>query len=320
MSYDTKTLPTMDNLREGSLEDISDLAASRNYPYLSNSTYSLPRNHKLYKSNSTRRYAPTFRESQETLLRNSSECLYPESRETLLNRYPSSGRNTPGQSPSSSRPSSPQTPSTQRRATPSYGLQPSYSSSAFPPEYQNYHPHHHPQPHHPPHHPHHHPHHHQPPPVMEGSRRGYQGEVRHREGYHSDYDYRRSVPVSPSSSLRSSRAASPSAPRPASSYSRRSSPASQSRRSSPKLTRQEYRRPAKTRLQEVTSQTTSTTTGSPRSSRTSSARSSRASSPRPGPGPRPGPDNQTLERMLVAARQQTQTPSDQKSKIVYVRE
>ena len=142
MSYEAKTLPTMDNLREGSLEDISDLA-TRNYPYLSNSTYSLPRNHKLYKSNSSRRYAPTFRESQESVLRNSSECLYPESRETLLNRYPSSGRNTPGQSPSGSRPSSPQTPSTQRRATPSYGLQPSYSSSAFPPEYQNYH---HPQP------------------------------------------------------------------------------------------------------------------------------------------------------------------------------
>merc|ERR1719410_504393 len=54
--------------------------------------------------------------------------------------------------------------------------------------------------------------------------------------------------------------------------------------------------------------------GSPRSSRTSSARSGRASSPRP------GPDSQTLERMLVAARQQTQAQSEQKSKIVYVRE
>ena len=317
MSYDTRTLPSMDNLREGSLEDISDLA-SRNYPYLSNSTYSLPRNHKLYKTNSTRRYAPSFRESQESLLRNSSDVFYPESRETLLNRYPGSGRNTPGQSPHTSRPSSPQTPGGQRRATPSYGLQPSYSGSAFPAEYQNYH--HQPQPHQPQYQPQHH----QQPGLMEGRRRGYQGEERHWAGYHSDYDYRRSVPVSPSSSLRSSRAASPSAPRPASSYSRRSSPSSRSRRSSPGLASQDYRRPpVNSRLHEVTSHsshctTTTSTTGSARSSRTSSARSSRASSPRPGPGP--GPDSQTLERMLVAARQQTQTGSDQKSKIVYVRE
>merc|ERR1719220_3041096 len=81
---------------------VGDCISSKNYPYLSNSTYSLPRNHKLYKTNSTRRYAPSFRESQESLLRNSSDVFYPESRETLLNRYPGSGRNTPGQSPHTS--------------------------------------------------------------------------------------------------------------------------------------------------------------------------------------------------------------------------
>ena len=158
MSYEAKTLPKMDNLREGSIEDISELS-SKNYPYLSNSTYSLPRNHRLYKTNTKRRYAPSFRESQESLLKtNSTELLYPESRQTLLNRYPSSGRSTPRQSPSSSRPSSP--PTSPRRPAASYGLQPSYSTSSFPSEYQ-------PQP-------------------VEPSRRGYQGEVRHRQGYHSD--------------------------------------------------------------------------------------------------------------------------------------
>ena len=121
-------------------------------------------------------------------------------------------------------------------------------------------------------------------------------------------DYRRSGPVSPCSSLRSSRAATPTNTRPASasssSYSRRSSPVSQARRSPAP---QWSARLDTSRLEELGS-------FSPRSSRTSSARSSRASSPRP------GPDNQTLERMLVAARQQTQAQSEQKSKIVYVRE
>ena len=286
------------------MEDISDLA-SRNYPYLSNTTYSLPRNHKLYKSNSSRRYAPSFRESQESVLRNSSECLYPESRETLLSRYPSSssssGRNTPAQSPSCSRPTSPQTPSasSQRRATPSFGLQPPYSSSAFPAEYPPYH--HHQQ----------YQHQQQSAPGREAARRGLQSSGREweggREGYQSDYDYRRSVPASPSSSLRSSRATTPTNSRPAS-----SSSSSYSRRSPPP---QEFHtRRAPRRLEELPPASSPAPAWSPRSSRTSSARSSRASSPRP------GPDSQTLERMLVAARQQTQAQPEQKSKIVYVRE
>ena len=244
------------------MEDISDLS-TKNYPYLSNSTYSLPRNHRLYKSNNKRRYTSNFRESQESFLTNATELSYPESRETLLNRYPSSGRNTPRQSPASSRPSSPKAPtSSQRRSTPAYGLQSSYSSSSFPSEY------------------------HQP---AGPSRRAYQGEARHWQGYHSDYDYRRSVPVSPASSLRSSRAASPHIE-----------------------TTEEYVRGAQL-LREISSpppplSPLSSRVSSARSSRVSSARSSRASSPRLGLAPH----DQTVQALL--------SRSDSKTKIVYVRE
>ena len=243
------------------MEDISDLS-TKNYPYLSNSTYSLPRNHRLYKSNTKRRYTSNFRESQESFLTNATELSYPESRETLLNRYPSSGRNTPRQSPASSRPSSPKAPpSSQRRSTPSYGLQSSYSTSSFPREYQQ----------------------------PEPSRRAYQGEVRHWQGYHSDYDYRRSVPVSPASSLRSSRAASPHIE-----------------------TTEEYMRGAQL-LREISSpppplSPLSSRVSSARSSRVSSARSSRASSPRLALAPH----DQTVQALL--------SKSDSKTKIVYVRE
>merc|ERR1719419_313114 len=58
------------------------------YPYLSNSTYSLPRNHRLYKSN--RQFAASLRESQESLFSPSRESLFPESRESLLKRYSTS--------------------------------------------------------------------------------------------------------------------------------------------------------------------------------------------------------------------------------------
>ena len=237
------------------MEDISDLS-TKNYPYLSNSTYSLPRNHRLYKSNTKRRYTSNFRESQESFLTNATELSYPESRETLLNRYPSSGRNTPRQSPASSRPSSPKAPpSSQRRSTPSY------SSSSFLREYQQ----------------------------PEPSRRAYQGEVRHWQGYHSDYDYRRSVPVSPASSLRSSRAASPHIE-----------------------TTEEYMRGAQL-LREISSpppplSPLSSRVSSARSSRVSSARSSRASSPRLALAPH----DQTVQALL--------SKSDSKTKIVYVRE
>jgi len=58
------------------------------YPYLSNSTYSLPRNHRLYKSN--RQFAASLRESQESLFSPSRESVFPESRESLLKRYSTS--------------------------------------------------------------------------------------------------------------------------------------------------------------------------------------------------------------------------------------
>ena len=40
-----KTLPKMENLRETSVDDLPELTTN-NYPYLSHSTYSLPRNHR----------------------------------------------------------------------------------------------------------------------------------------------------------------------------------------------------------------------------------------------------------------------------------
>ena len=77
---------------ECSPEDASKLSTS-SYPYLSHSTYSLPRNHRLYKSN--RQFAASLRESQESLQSSSRESLNQESRESLLRRYPSSSfRNT----------------------------------------------------------------------------------------------------------------------------------------------------------------------------------------------------------------------------------
>ena len=78
-------------------DDIPSLSTS-SYPYLSNSTYSLPRNHRLYKSNI--HFAASLRESQESLLSSSRESLVPETRESLLRRYPSSSlRSTPASSP-----------------------------------------------------------------------------------------------------------------------------------------------------------------------------------------------------------------------------
>jgi len=82
---------------ECSPEDASKLSTS-SYPYLSHSTYSLPRNHRLYKSN--RQFAASLRESQESLQSSSRESLNQESRESLLRRYPSSSlSNTPTISP-----------------------------------------------------------------------------------------------------------------------------------------------------------------------------------------------------------------------------
>ena len=82
---------------DSSPEDASKLSTS-SYPYLSHSTYSLPRNHRLYKSN--RQFAASLRESQESLQSSSRESLNQESRESLLRRYPSSSLcNTPTISP-----------------------------------------------------------------------------------------------------------------------------------------------------------------------------------------------------------------------------
>ena len=140
----------------------------------------------------------------------SREFLVPESRETILNRYPSSP-----QSPRHPRrlhpdddipPLSrryPQYASTSRRSSPQrsdnlprgYRLQNSHSSSHVPPEYR----------------------YNDEEPPTHGQQRNYHSMNRaHRgydrdqfEGYHSDYDYRRSVPGSPAASSRSSRANSP---------------------------------------------------------------------------------------------------------------
>lgn len=132
----------------GSPDDSSNLSAS-SYPYLSNSTYSLPRNHRLYKSN--RHFAASLRESQESLLSSSRESLVPETRESLLRRYPSSSlRSTPASSPdryserpssrhgsvcsNKSRESSPnRLKSSQERFA--YTLQTSFSQNSFPSEH-----------------------------------------------------------------------------------------------------------------------------------------------------------------------------------------
>jgi len=68
-------------------EYVSKFSGS-SYPYLSQPTYSLPRNHRLYKNN--RQFSPTLKESEESLSSNH------ESRESLLGRFPSSSlHNTP---------------------------------------------------------------------------------------------------------------------------------------------------------------------------------------------------------------------------------
>jgi len=54
------------------------------YPYLSHPTFSLPRNHRLYKSCSSRQFSDTLKESEESLSGNY------EPREFFLGRYPSS--------------------------------------------------------------------------------------------------------------------------------------------------------------------------------------------------------------------------------------
>ena len=40
-----RTLPRMENIRDTSSDDVPELSTKK-YPYLSNSTYSLPRNHR----------------------------------------------------------------------------------------------------------------------------------------------------------------------------------------------------------------------------------------------------------------------------------
>jgi len=100
-SSSSNTLPNIDKTRslfgDGSPDDLPELSTNR-YPYLSNSTYSLPRSHRLHKSN--RQFAASLRESQESLLSSSRENLITESRESLLKRYPSSSlRSTPITSP-----------------------------------------------------------------------------------------------------------------------------------------------------------------------------------------------------------------------------
>jgi len=91
-----------DNYNRGSNVDTRNYALrddlpeinTQQYPSISgNSTYSLPRNARLY--NSDRRYVESrrdesLRESQEDLYRSSQPHPYNESRETLLRRYPSS--------------------------------------------------------------------------------------------------------------------------------------------------------------------------------------------------------------------------------------
>merc|ERR1719192_1463103 len=326
-----RTLPRMENIRDTISDDVPELSTKK-YPYLSLSTYSLPRNHRLlqHQHKQTRQFASTLRESQESLMSTSREFLAPESRESLLSRYPSSGTGTPSprlprrpppaddaassfsrlssrpHSAASSRQASPQR---SEHTTRGYHLQSSHSSSQLGPEYhrqQQQPPHHEPSPfvHHTP-------------AQARAFPRGYTTSDQY-EGYHSDYDYRK-VPSSPAASSRSSRAASPASSRPhsrrvspsgsvfssRSSYSRRASPSSHSRRSrranSPQLGEryrhpdyyetQEYIRKASIRLQGLTSPATP----SSGSSRASSSRSSRAASPAP-----------SLDQLLVAAQQQTE--------------
>lgn len=336
VNYDVKSLPRMENLSGSSGDDLPELSTKK-YPYLSNTTYSLPRNHRVHHiQKSNRQFASQLRESQESLMSSSREYLLPESRESLLNRYPASPRTPrrlhpdedhayPTSHSTSSRHSSPV--HDDPRHHPGYKLQQSLSTSHFPPEYyqqHNYDYHYEP-------HQHQHPYYHH---QYARSSRGYYSD--HYEGYYSDFDYRRSAPVSPSPSTRSSRAASPThsfrsekldhhhsrrtgSPTNSVHSSRSRASPSQSRRSSrasspherPRLTdyyeTQEYIRKASIRLHDITSPS-----GSRVSSRHSSARSSRATSPSSSRN-----ENQ-LDNILMAARQQT--AADSSSKIVYVRE
>eukprot|EP00092_Neocalanus_flemingeri_P000681 GFUD01000723.1.p1 GENE.GFUD01000723.1~~GFUD01000723.1.p1 ORF type:complete len:1039 (+),score=197.49 GFUD01000723.1:946-4062(+) len=159
-SSSSQTLPNSNKIRsslgEGNPENFPELSTNR-YPYLSNSTYSLPRNHRLNKSN--RQFAVSLRESQETLLSSSQESLGQESRESLLKRYPSSSlQSTPvpspdryskekpssrrgstcsvTNSPHSSRGSSPKHYENLRSETP-FKLRTSFSQNSFPSEYYN---------------------------------------------------------------------------------------------------------------------------------------------------------------------------------------
>jgi len=61
-------------------EFVSKVSGS-SYPYLSQPTYSLPRNHRLYKNKNNRQFSPNLKESEE-------------SRESLLGRYPSSSHHS----------------------------------------------------------------------------------------------------------------------------------------------------------------------------------------------------------------------------------
>ena len=45
VNYDVKSLPRMENLSGSSGDDLPELSTKK-YPYLSNTTYSLPRNHR----------------------------------------------------------------------------------------------------------------------------------------------------------------------------------------------------------------------------------------------------------------------------------
>lgn len=294
-------------------------------------------------SKSSRQFASTLRESQESLLSSSREHLYPESRETILNRYPSQSPRTPRRClPDDDIPAERQffqSEASRRNAPSMIHENKSYYDA---PEY---HYHHQPQQMY---------HEYEPPPPSPyyqhpHSNRGYGGYNDYNAyggggGYYSDYDYRRSVPVSPATSMRSSRAGSPtrSGSRPTSphhprrrgnsptnsvystrSYSRRSSPTATptlSRRSSransphekPRVPdyyeTQEYIRKASIRLRDIT---TPSPSSSRVSSRVSSARSSRAASPSSSRHA-----NSDLENILMVAKNQ----ADPKSKIVFVRE
>jgi len=137
----TATKSSLGEERQGETAAVRDVnrkeeeLLSSRYPRLSShSTYSLPRNTRLYKS--CKRMTESLRESQESLLLPStpstSSLHLPESRDSLLKRYPSSSlaRSPSFSSSSSSRASSPVSRGTPFREA-------SISSSNYPRESSN---------------------------------------------------------------------------------------------------------------------------------------------------------------------------------------